>query len=239
MVRRALLRSPFRVMSQRNFLVVLLCAAWLLPGLIGHDPWKPDEAYTFGLIYELLQGNSWVVPALAGETFLDKPPLFNLTAAACAKIFSFALPLHDGARLATGLWMAATLAFTAAAARELNGERYGAIAVLLLLGCFGLVVRSHQIITDVAMLAGFAMAYYGCAGSLRRPGMVWVWICTVAGVGFLANGVATPVIIIVTALLLPAFGRAWRSRSYAGALAIAAVAALPWLAIWPLLLYRT
>jgi hypothetical protein len=31
-------------MSQRNQLVVLLCAAWLLPGLIGHDPWKPDEA---------------------------------------------------------------------------------------------------------------------------------------------------------------------------------------------------
>ena len=52
--------------------------------LVGHDPWKPDEAYTFGVVYELLQGGSWIVPTLAGEPFLDKPPLFYLTAAACA-----------------------------------------------------------------------------------------------------------------------------------------------------------
>ena len=225
-------------MPLRNFLVVLLCAAWLLPGLVAHDPWKPDEAYTFGLIYQLLQGGSWVVPTLAGETFLDKPPLYHLTAAACAKLFSFVLPLHDAARLATGLWMAATLHFTAATARELNGEHHGATAVLLLLGCFGLVVRSHQIISDVAMLAGFAMAYYGCALGLRRPHAGGFWIGTGAGIGFLANGIVAPAIIIMIALILPAAGRAWRSRGYAGGLGIAAAAAAPWLLIWPALLYQ-
>ena len=224
-------------MSQRNLLVVLLCAAWLLPGLIGHDPWKPDEAYTFGVIYQLLQGGSWLVPTLAGEPFLDKPPLFHLIAAACARIFSFVLPLHDAARLATGLWMALTFFFTAAAARELHGERYAGVAVLLLLGCFGLVVRSHQIITDVAMLAGFAMAYYGCALALSRARAGGFWIGTGAGIGFLANGLVAPAIIIAMALLLPAPGRAWRSRSYAGALGVAAAAAAPWLLIWPALLY--
>jgi len=224
-------------MSQRNRLVVLLCAAWLLPGLIGHDPWKPDEAYTFGVVYQLLQGGSWVVPTLAGEPFLDKPPLFHLTAAACARLFSFILPLHDAARLATGLWMALTFAFTAAAARELNGERYGAVAVLLLLGCFGLVVRSHQLITDVAMLAGFAMAYYGCALALRRPLAGGFWIGAGAGIAFLSNGVAAPGIVGALAVLLPACGPSWRSRRYAGALAVAASAAAPWLLIWPTLLH--
>jgi len=224
-------------MSQRNQLVILLCAAWLLPGLFGHDPWKPDEASTFGVVYELLQGGSWLVPALAGEPFLDKPPLFHLTAAACALIFSLVLPLHDAARIATGLWMAATFYFTAAAARELHGERAGAIAVLLLLGCFGLVLRSHQLITDVAMLAGFAMAYYGCALALRRPNAGGIWIGTGAGIGFLANGVIAPVIIVTLAVLLPAVGRAWRTRGYARTLGIAAGAALPWLTIWPALLY--
>src|SRR5688572_23198410 len=172
-------------MSQRNQLVVLLCAAWLLPGLIGHDPWKPDEAYTFGVVYELLKGGSWLVPTLAGEPFLDKPPLFHLTAAACALMFSFLLPLHDAARLATGLWMALTFYFTAAAARELHGERSVVVALLLLLGCFGLVVRSHQLITDVAMLAGFAMAYYGCAIAMRRGTAGGFWIGSGAGIGFL------------------------------------------------------
>jgi len=40
------LRKP-PMMSQRSLLMTLLCAAWILPGLF-HDPWKPDEAYTFG-----------------------------------------------------------------------------------------------------------------------------------------------------------------------------------------------
>ena len=98
------------MITARILMVALLCAAWILPGLVGHDPWKPDEAHTFGVVYESLRGGSWVVPAIAGEPFLDKPPLFYLTAAATAKLFSFALPLHDAARLATGLWMAATFA---------------------------------------------------------------------------------------------------------------------------------
>ena len=68
------------MISQRSLLAALLCIAWILPGLIGHDPWKPDEAHTFGVVYEILRGGSWVVPALAGEPFLDKPPLFYLTA---------------------------------------------------------------------------------------------------------------------------------------------------------------
>jgi len=225
-------------MSQRTQLVVLLCAAWLLPGLIGHDPWKPDEAHTFGVVYQILEGGSWVVPTLAGEPFIDKPPLAYLVAAACGWLFSFLLPLHDAARLSTGLWMALTLYFVAAAARELNDERSGPMAVLLLLGCFGLVVRSHQLVTDVAMLAGLAMAYYGCALALRRPGAGGTWVGTGAGIGFLANGVAAPAIVFLLALLLPLVGRAWRFRYYAGALGIAAATALPWLVIWPVLLHQ-
>jgi len=226
------------MMSQRSLLVALLCAAWILPGLFGRDPWKPDEAHTFGVVYDLLRGGSWVVPALAGEPFLEDPPLYYLTAAAFAKLFSFALPLHDAARLATGAWMAAVFGLTALAGRELYGVRYGAISALLLLGCFGFVVRGHQLITDNALLAGFAMAYYGFALALRRPALGGFCIGTGIGVGFLADGVLAPAVLGLIALLLPAIGRDWRTRGYGAALAVAAVAAAPWLAIWPILFAR-
>lgn len=226
------------MMSQRALQVALLCAAWILPGLVGHDPWKPDEAHTFGVVYELLRGGSWVVPALAGEPFLEKPPLFYLTAAVFAKLFSFALPLHDAARLATGAWMAAIFALIALAGRELYGMRYGAVSTLLLLGCFGFVVRGHQLITDVALLAGFAMAYYGFALALRRAELGGFWIGTGVGIGFLATGLLAPAVLGAIALLLPALGRDWRNRRYGVALAVAAAAAAPWLAIWPVLLYQ-
>ncbi|MBI2509591.1 MAG: glycosyltransferase family 39 protein [Betaproteobacteria bacterium] len=225
------------MISHRTVLVALFCLAWILPGLIGHDPWKPDEAHTFGVVYEILKGGSWVVPMLAGEPFLDNPPLFHLSAAATARLFSFALPLHDAARLATGLWMAATFAFIALAGRELYGVRYGAVSALLLLGCFGFVVRGHQLIADIALLAGFAMAYYGLARVLRRPVAGGLWTGTGIGIGFLANGLFAPLVLGTTALLLPALGRDWRSRGYAAALAAAAAAAAPWLAVWPWLLY--
>jgi 4-amino-4-deoxy-L-arabinose transferase-like glycosyltransferase len=225
------------MISQRALLAALLCAAWILPGLIGHDPWKPDEAHTFGVVYEILRGGSWVVPMLAGEPFIEKPPLFYLTAAAMAKLFSFALPLHDAARLATGLWMAVTFGFIAVAGRELYSIRYGAVSALLLLGCFGYVVRAHLLLTDMALLAGFAMAYYGLAAALKRPLLAGVWLGTGIGIGFLANGLFAPIVLGATALALPALGRDWRSRNYAVALGTAAAAAAPWLVIWPLLFY--
>ncbi len=222
----------------RTTFTIFLCVAWILPGLIGHDPWKPDEAYTFGVVYSILEGGSWVLPHLAGEPFLDKPPLLYLSAAAAARAFSGFLPLHDAARLVTGLWMAFTFIFVGAAARELHGEGRGATAVLLLLGCFGLVVRSHQLITDVAMLAGFAMAYYGWALTLRRPAAGGFCAGTGMGIAFLANGLLPLIILGCIALLLPLISHHWRSRRYGAALLVLALAAAPWVIIWPALLYQ-
>src|SRR3954465_2352736 len=84
--------------------VFVLAAAWILPGLVGHDPWKPDEAYTFGLVYSLLKDGNWLVPMLAHEPFMEKPPLFYWTAAVSAWLFSPPLSLHDAARLSTGFY---------------------------------------------------------------------------------------------------------------------------------------
>ena len=170
----------------------MLAAAWILPGLIGHDPWKPDEAYTFGLVYSLLQGGDWVVPMLAHEPFMEKPPLFYLSAAAIASIFSPLLPLHDAARLTTGLYMALTFAFIAGAARELYGAYRGRLAVLMLMGCLGILIRSHQLITDISLLTGFAAGFYGFALALRRPALGGFWLGTGVGIGFMSKGLLAP-----------------------------------------------
>ncbi len=228
-------------MSQRHLLIVVLCFAWILPGLIGHDPWKSDEAYTFGVVYELLQGGSWLKPSLAGETFLDEPPLYYLTAAATAWLTSAILPLHDGARLATGFYMGLTFLFCGLASRELHGRGKGAIAALLMLGCFGLVVRSHQIVTDIAPLAGFAMGYYALAlaqsqksGSPRIGGLL---LGIAIGMVFLSQGTLETAILVLIAVTLPLVSAAWRTRGYAQTLGIAALIAVPAVAAWPLALH--
>lgn len=218
-------------------LVIALVLAYLLPGLIGHDPWKADEAYTFGNIYELLRTGDWVVPHVAGEPFVEKPPLFHWVAAALAWLAAPVLPLHDGARLASGFFVALALLATGWSARRTWGKGYGRGAVLLMLSCVGLVVHAHMMLTDLALAAGFAVAMAGfvaCRTSLRWAGLL---LGTGTGITFLTKGLIGPGVIGATALVLPIAFREWRNKSYFLQLGLALLAALPWLTIWPTALY--
>lgn len=215
----------------------LLCLIWLGTGLVGHDPWKPDEAYSFGLVYSMLQSGDWLVPTLAGEPYMDKPPLFYWTAALFAKLFAPLLPLHDGARLASGFYSALALLFIGLAGRKLYGENRGWAAAIILIGSLGMLVRAHQMITDLALLAGCAMMLYGYSYSQERVMRAGIWIGTGIGIGFMSKGFIAPVLFILIAAMLPALFKNWRERRYFLSLGIAALCALPWLAIWPVLLY--
>jgi 4-amino-4-deoxy-L-arabinose transferase-like glycosyltransferase len=217
---------------------VALCVLWLLPGLVGRDPWKPDDADTFGMVYQLLQSGDWVVPAIAGEPQLEHPPLFVLSAAALAKALGGVLPLHDAAHLTSGLYTALTFLLVGLTARELIGPGRGRLAVLSLLGCFGLAVPAHLLVSDVAQLTGFALALYALALSLRHALWGGLALGTGIGVGFLSGGLLAPGCLTLTTLLLPLASPAWRTRRHLATLLVATVAALPWLLIWPVALYQ-
>jgi 4-amino-4-deoxy-L-arabinose transferase-like glycosyltransferase len=230
------LKEPEITPLKAGFLF-LLCAVWLLTGLVGHDPWKPDEAYSFGLIYHIIQNHDWIVPTLAGEPYMDKPPLFYWTAALFAKLFAPILPLHDGARLASGFYTALTLLFTGLAGRELFGENRGWPAAIALIGCLGMLVRAHEIITDNALLTGCAVMIYGYALSLRKHRLGGVFLGIGLGVAFLSKGfIAISFFFLISFSLL--FFQAWRNRRFLLTLAIAVVCALPLLTVWPWMLFQ-
>lgn len=220
-----------------RWLAVLLCVVWVFPGLIGHQPWKPDEAYSLGLVFHMVQSGDWIIPTLAGEPFLEKPPLYFVTAAVFAKLFGGLIPLHDAARVASAFYNALTLCFVGLTGRELWGPGSGRLTVLLLIGSLGLVSVSHALITDTALLAGFAMAFYGLLLARRRWGLGGVLLGMGTGIGFMSKGLLAPGIIGLSALVLPALSPVWRSTAYARCLAVAFVVALPWIFIWPYLLY--
>ena len=67
--------------TSRNFalplalpFLALLVFAYLLPGLVGHDPWKPEDAIGIGIVHQMLEHGQWIVPHLAGEPFLEDGP---------------------------------------------------------------------------------------------------------------------------------------------------------------------
>ena len=160
--------DPAQEEPRKLVLLLVLCVAWMLPGLVGHAPWKPDEAETFGVILHILKSGEWLVPTLAGEPDLSFGPLYYWTAAVFAKALGWAMPLHDAARLASGFYMSVTLAALALAARELYGMSMPRLALGLLIGSIGLLAHAHEMITDTALLAGYGLVLWGFSLSQRK-----------------------------------------------------------------------
>lgn len=218
-------------------LIGLLFTAWCLPGLFGRDPWKADEGYSFGLVLNIIETGDKIVPTLAGEPFMEKPPVLYLNAAAAAKLLAPILPLHVGARMALLLFHGLTFFALAMATRKLNGSGPGWLAPVVLIGCLGFLHDSHMLMTDVALFSGMALGHCGLALALSRPWVGGLLAGTGAGIAFLAKGLLGPGFLGLTALLLPIVGRPWRTRQYLLTLAGCVLAALPWVVIWPGLLY--
>jgi len=216
--------------------LVLLCAAWILLGLFGHDPWKPDDATTFGVAHHVLAHDDWLTPQLAGAPPAARPPLFYALTAATAAALRPILALHDGAHVANALCLGLTLWLLALAGRELYGRAFRWLPALVFIGCIGLWDRAHALAPEVGLVPACALAMYALAMAPRRVVGSGVLLGVSAGIAFLIHGTAWAVMIALTALIVSAFPP-WRTPRYAGTLAVAALVAAPLLIAWPLAMY--
>jgi 4-amino-4-deoxy-L-arabinose transferase-like glycosyltransferase len=227
----ALLRYPFPFPPAGASLAVL-CALYLLPGLIGHDPWKPDDATHFGVVYALLSDGDWLTLRLAGEAYFDNQPLYYWVAALCAKLFGWLVPLHDAARLATGLFGALLLVAMAGAAREFYGENTSGAGALLTVGCLGLLVHIHEVQPQIAVLAASAGVYFGLAAIERRFFAGGVIAGASMGLGFLAGGLYALALMLPLVILAPVACRSLRTREGLAGVMLALLLGAAIIAAW-------
>lgn len=221
--------------TREALLVLGLILVWMLPGLIGREPWKADEAYTLGLIKHVVDSGDWVVPTLAGEPFMEKPPIYFITAAMFAQLLGGWLSLPDAARLANPFFLGLTAWALSVAAAGIGVRRLDTI--LAMFGCLGLTVTAHYLITDLALLAGVAMGLAGLTLSASRWPQASLWLGLGAGLAFLSKGLIGPGILGLTALALPLVDRHWRSRAHLLTCLLALLLALPAVIIWPMALW--
>ncbi len=210
--------SSSAVFSPARLGLILLCALWLLPGLVGHAPWKGGDGEGFVLLWR-----SW--------HFDPAPSLYGWVAAGTAWLTSPVLALHDGARLASGLFIAVALFFTARAARALYGDDAGWPAALALLGCLGLLVRGHEFNAYTAQFAAAALLIHGLAvipADARGGWAVAAGACLLT----LAGAAAEAAALLLVGLGLAAGAPAWRAPAARRALALGVAGAALLVAVW-------
>ena len=250
--------APSRLGLQALLALIAVLLAYLLIGTLGHDPWKQDETYTFGIIQHMLETGDFVVPTNAGQPFVEKPPLYDWVAASLAWLGRGWLPLHDAARLASALFTALALGCVAHLARRIHGARHvfdpRVLGTLALFGTTLLVIKhTHDMMTDVALMAGTALGLAGLyelvvalnaprrgvAGNPSRAAADRGALAFGAGVGiaFMTKGLFLPLVFGATLCTLPVLYPACRGRAFARAIGIAALVFAPFALFWPIAFY--
>lgn len=208
-----------------------LCAAWLLPGLLGHSPWKGPESETFAQLLAARQQSDWLFPASSYGAGVFPLP-FVWLAGVLGNLFAQLMPLHDAARLTSGIFAGLSLWLTALTARRLYGEQSGWMAALALLGCMGLLVPVHEINAYTVQLAAAALFAYGLArmleetlvgGGLAGLGLAGLFM---SGAWLVAAGLS------ISLLLLPALFSSWRSSARVGGSWFALTVGLALIGAW-------
>lgn len=170
--------------------LLLLCAAYVLPGLFGRDPWRSADVTAFGYMASIARGAStWWAPSLGGLP-ADGALLPSALGALFIQLFGGWLGAPAAARLPFALllvgvlfctWYACYhLARTEAAqpvAFAFGGEAdpvdYARAiadgALLALLASLGLLQLGHETTPELTQLFGAALFLYAMAASAWRP----------------------------------------------------------------------
>ncbi len=206
-------------------------------GLIGHDPWKNDDAAGFGIAWTMANGTArdWLLPNIYGHAIAEEGPLAFWLAALFIKLFGTWLTPFDAARLASGVWTLGAVAFVHRAARELWEADEARHATLTLIACLGLIARTHEISADPALLFACAYTLWAMVHWRRTPLAVATGVSLGIGLAlaWLARGPHAALPLALAVLAAPLVLPQWRNPRGALAVLIAlAGAALAWV-WWP------
>lgn len=168
----------------------LLCLAYVVPGLLGRDPWKAADISAVGHMLALLKGEtSWLSPAIVGFPSDGSVLPYGL-GALCMQWLGPMLGAAFAARLPFALLLIGTLTLTWYAtyylarseaaqpvAYAFGGEAHPidyarAIAdgsVLALMAALGLLQLGHETTPELMQLFAVALLLYSLAVSPYRP----------------------------------------------------------------------
>lgn len=201
--------------------LILLCLLYILPGLFGRDPWKNIDAANFGIMWTMAEGtlNDWLYPNLAGLPAPQSGPLTFWIGALCIKIFGSLIGAVSAARVATllffllaaySVWHTAFLLGRRTEAQPMRlafgghpePDDYGRVladgALLIYLGCLGLIMFSHETSVNALYVALVAFTLFRSICYVEAPTTKnAVFLGLALGALALTNGLITPIALYI------------------------------------------
>ncbi len=212
--------------------LLLFCAAYLLPGLFGRDPWKNADLTAFGYMVNIAQGHtSWLSPMVGGlpadaallpywlgaifiklSGGLIAPELAARIPFAMLLGLSFLLTWYSTYHLArTDAAQPLPFAFGGEASPVDYARAIADGALLALIASLGLLQLGHETTPELGQLASVALFLYALSASPFRPWQSRVAVL-VALPALAASGAPSMAMLLAAAGALAC----WRS-SYAPA----------------------
>ena len=169
--------------------LLLFCAAYVLPGLFGRDPWRNADQSAFGYMLAIAEGRTgWLAPAIGGLA-PDNAVLPHWLGAASIWLLSPLIDAPLAARVPFGLLLAGVLVLTWYTTFQLarteaaqpvafafGGEAepvdYARAmadgALLALIASLGLLQLGHETTPELAQLFATALVLWACAAAPFR-----------------------------------------------------------------------
>jgi 4-amino-4-deoxy-L-arabinose transferase-like glycosyltransferase len=169
--------------------LLLFCAAYVLPGLFGRDPWRNADQAAFGYMLAIAEGRTgWLAPTIGG-LLPENALLPHWLGAASIWLLSPGINAPMAARLPFGLLLAGVLVLTwytmfqlarteaaQPVAFAFGGEAepvdYARAmadgALLALIASLGLLQLGHETTPELAQLFAAALALWACAAAPFR-----------------------------------------------------------------------
>lgn len=172
--------------------LLLFCAAYVIPGLLGRDPWKNEDIASFGQMWSLALGQaSWLQPHVGGVMPTSGGILPYWLGGGAIWLLSPVLDPALAARIPFALLLCAILALTwyttyhlarteaaqplplAFGGEALPHDYARAVAdgaLLALIASLGLLQLGHETTPELLQLAGSTLFLYSLAGATFVPG---------------------------------------------------------------------
>jgi 4-amino-4-deoxy-L-arabinose transferase-like glycosyltransferase len=172
--------------------LIALCLLYILPGLLGRDPWKNIDAANFGIEWTMAHGNvnDWLWPHVGNLAMPDEGPLAYWIGAIFMRIFGGLIGDPMAANLASigffvigslSVWYSTYLLGRRAEAQPLRlafggqpepkdyGRTLADGALLIYLGCLGLLVPIHAATPKALQVSLVAFSLYAVIRLFDAP----------------------------------------------------------------------